>query len=309
MYTVGDIADKYSISQGDIDGVRDGSILSLYESPTEGVGNIRSIHHDKYTKKIAYGSISNPSVSENLYVCHTQYNNLPDNIINKDSLRPNIACSISGDETLDSVRDCVCGIITNVYKKSLESPEKYEKKIVRIIPETSETKSENGQLPKHVFISELQPEAINESDVLSMGILTNMKQSVQFYFASEVGNINDISSFTRTTIGTQYHICQDNTDPDNLLSMNSKNPLILDGVVVPLGTVTSNIELDTASCCNLIYSTPTSIECTEKCETDHSYKINSGVIEWLPDMSLKHGQEYWLYITSFIGGLSRVPKF
>jgi len=66
MYTVDDIADKYMISQQDINAVRDGSMLSMYKSDTGHEQNVRSVHTNKLTKKIAYGSISNPAVSDML---------------------------------------------------------------------------------------------------------------------------------------------------------------------------------------------------------------------------------------------------
>jgi len=153
MYTVGDTANKYMISQQDIDAVRDGSMLSMYESETGHEQNVRSVHTNKLTKKIAYGSISNPAVSDMLYLCHTQYNNLPDNVLNKKSLRLNIASSISKDMDLKSVRDCVCGIVARVYKKSPDTLALYNEKIVRIIPQTSEESLDTSQIPANVFLT------------------------------------------------------------------------------------------------------------------------------------------------------------
>jgi len=238
MYTVGDVADKYSISQQDINQVREGSEAS----------NVRPVHHDTYTKKIAYGSVSNPSVSEMLYVCHTQYNNLPDNILDKESLRPNIACSISNYADLDSVRNCVCGIIAKVYKKSSDVTGVYKQQIVRIIPQTTETDVSTAKSPENVFISELNPAAVIEGDVLSQGVLTHMQQSVQFYFATELSDMNNDNAVAVMGNKAQYHICQDEVDPDNSPSINKRNPFIIDGVIVPLGVLSSP-----ASCCNLIY--------------------------------------------------------
>ena len=307
MYTVGDIADKYVISQYDIDAVRDGSMLSMYESNSGHEQNIRSVHTDKFTKKIAYGSISNPSVSDLLYLCHTQYNNLPDNVLDKKSLRPNIACAISKDMDLSSVRDCVCGIVARVYKKSSDTLATYNEKIVRIIPQTFEESLDTLQLPENVFITELKQSEILLADVLSVGVLQNVDDSVQFYSASNPVDMAYETSVPISNVQFSYNICENEVDPDNTFATNKRNPHILDGIVVPFGKIYNVGPVQEESCCNMFYKYPDNFNtqkyCADECETNGAYEMKAGVIKWTPGMFVTgdYKQEYWLYVTYSIG--------
>jgi len=279
MYTVGDIVNKYSILDEDLNAVRNGSMQSMYESDTGYESNVRVVHNDKYTKKIAFGSISNPSFSEMLYLCHTQYNNLPNNVLDKKSLRPNIACAISGDVDLTSVQDCVCGIIARVYKMSDESPEHYDEKIVRIISQTVEEDVDSTEIPTNIFLTELKQEAIFNSDVLSAGIFESVKDTIQFNSASNPVNMETEVSVPVSNIQFSYHMCENEVDPDNTFSMNMKNAHLLDGVVVPFGNIYKNTPQSDTSCCDLFYKYPQDFDinkyCSKKCETDRPYEIKA----------------------------------
>jgi len=307
MYTVGDIANKYMISQQDIDAVRDGSMLSMYESDTGHEQNVRAVHADKFTKKIAYGSISNPSVSDMLYLCHTQYNNLPDNVLDKKSLRPNIACAISNDMDLTSVRDCVCGIVARVYKKSPDTLAHYNEKIVRIIPQTLEENLDKSQIPANVFLTELKQTAISIADVLSVGVTESIEDSVQFYSASNPVDMKYEVSVPISNIQFAYDMCENKVDPDNTFATNRRNPHILDGIVVPFGKIYNTAPMHDSSCCNMFHNYQNDLDadkyCPDRCETNGPYELKAGTVRWTPEIFITgdYKQEYWLYVTYSIG--------
>ena len=307
MYTVGDIVDKYSIVQEDLNQVHHGGMQSMYESDTGYERNVRAVHNDTYTKKIAFGSISNPSFSEMLYLCHTQYNNLPDNVLDKKSLRPNIACAVSGDMDLTSVHDCVCGIVARVYKMSDQFPEQYDEKIVRIIPQTVEENVYNTEIPMNIFLTELNQDAIFNSDVLSAGVFESVKDTVQFYSASNPADMQTEVSVPVSNIQFSYHMCENEVDPDNTFSLNMRNEYLLDGIVVPFGKIYNSASKPDTSCCNLFETYPQDFDinryCSEQCETDGPYEVKAGTIKWTPTIAenANSKQEYWLYVAYFIG--------
>jgi len=91
--------------------------------------------------------------------------------------------------------------------------------------------------------------ALRTGDVLSIGTMTESatKTLPTVYFASDPSAA--AMHATTPSLPGQYDICGAQPDPDNVLSVNKKNPHILDGIVVPLGQ-TWNPDKATNDCCN-----------------------------------------------------------
>jgi len=104
-----------------------------------------------------------------------------------------------------------------------------------------------------------------------------------------------------------YDMCENEMDPDNILATNKRNPHILDGIVVPFGKIYNNGPVHDTSCCNMFYNYPqdfdTQKNCPDKCETNGAYDLQAGTIKWTPSIFITgdYKQEYWLYVTYFIG--------
>jgi len=227
-------------------------------------------------------------------------------VLNKKTLRPNIACAISKDMDLTSVRDCVCGIVARVYKKSPDTLALYNEKIVRIIPQTFEESLDTSQIPQNVFLTELKETAISSADVLSVGVLESVDDTVHFYTASNPVDMQYETLVPISNIQYSYDMCENKVDPNNILATHKRNPHILDGIVVPFGKIYNNGPVHDTSCCNMFYKYPqdfdTQKNCPDKCETNGPYDLKAGTIKWTPSIFITgdYKQEYWLYVTYFI---------
>jgi len=253
MYTLGDIMQRYDVTDADLELADD--FRSVYqvppESPSSSITNRRGA--DIFTQKVAYGSRKDTgSHGGSLYVCHPQYNNLPyftdnDMIVQ----RPNIACAIPQHGVPSAlIRDCVCGILAKTY--TMGDGHQHVMKIIRIIPEIKDGASMSA-LPLHGFVTELGEDALRTGDVLSIGTMTESatKTLPTVYFASDPSAA--AMHATAPSLPGQYDICDSEPDPDNVLSVNQKNPHILDGIVVPLGQ-TWNPDKAANDCCNYLRS-------------------------------------------------------
>lgn len=137
MYTLGDIMDKYDISDSDLELPSDFKSVYQIDTATDTALITNKRGSDIFTQKVAYGSRQDTaSLGLPLYVCHPQYNNIPKLVLGETTvLQPDIACGIPQrgiSHTL--LRDCVCGIIARTYTRG--SGSNYVAKIVRIIPQT-----------------------------------------------------------------------------------------------------------------------------------------------------------------------------
>jgi len=313
MYTLGDVAEKYSVTEHDIARVRNGEMLSMYESDRTLPENVRSLHGDAYTKKIAYGSAGNHSYTGMLYLCHTQYNNLPENTVHINMLRPNVACGLSADNMIADIADCVCGIVTNAYRHATPSTEHttmpiqkttYLEKFIRIVPETdcagNGEKQQSPSTPR-VFIAELSEASVVSGDVLALGQQSpEIENGVGFYFEQDPSMLNYEHHDYAQHKATSYHMCEDEFDPDNAPARNHKNPLVLDGIVIELGSKSAPV-----LCCGLLTRhsrdhVPSTM-CPETCYTDGTYENANGIVKWTPAIPNVEGHEYWLYVTYDMG--------
>jgi len=252
MYTLGDVMTRYAISSVDLELSAD--FMSVYQvdpdSAADLITNKRGL--DEFTQKVAYGSRRDTTnTGMPLFVCHPQYNNLPYLIQGENTvLRPDIACAIpQGDMLHTLLVDCVCGIISRTYTFDLDG-ERHVEKIVRVIPQT-EIGQGSSALPSHGYITELTDAALAVGDVLSIGNMTkNTTRALPtVYFASDPSTAG--IDATLPSLPGHYDICDSQQDPDNIGSTNSKNPHILDGIVVPLGK-TMNPDQTETDCCNFI---------------------------------------------------------
>ena len=251
MYTLADVMQRYDVTDADLE-LRD-DFRSIYQvapqSPSSAITNRRGA--DIFTQKVAYGSRKDTaSHGGSLFVCHPQYNNLP-YLTENDIVvqRPNIACAIPQHGVPWAlIRDCVCGILAKTY--TMGDEHEHVAKIIRIIPEIRDGHSTSA-LPLHGFVTELGDEALRTGDVLSIGTMTASatKPLPTVYFASDPSAA--AMHATAPTLPGQYDICGERTDPDNVLSVNKKNPHILDGIVVPLGQ-TWNPDKAPDDCCNYV---------------------------------------------------------
>jgi len=251
MYTLGDIMGQYDVTDANLE--LPDNFRSIYqvapESPPSTITNQRGA--DIFTQKVAYGSRKDSaSHGGSLYVCHPQYNNLP-YLTENDIIveRPNIACAIPQHGVPSAlIRDCVCGILAKTY--SMGDRQEHVVKIIRIIPEIKDGHSTLA-LPLHCFVTELGDDALRTGDVLSIGTMTESatKTLPTVYFASDPSAA--AMHATTPSLPGQYYICGAQADPDNVLSVNKKNPHILDGIVVPLGQ-TWNPDRAADDCCNYV---------------------------------------------------------
>jgi hypothetical protein len=316
VYTLGDVVTKYDISQLEIDEIRQEQYEdSISASNIHVVDNVRVHDVDTLTKKIAFGSVTQPQYTGMVYLCHTQYNNLPEILWNEDTLRPNIACGISRDKNIADMTNCVCGIITSVYEQNPvpsytntahdSEITQYTKKIVRIIPEVFENPeydTEARSVAPRVFITELDEHAVRFGDVLKAGYKKISNSAVQFYFKSDPSCVHAELDSIPFAVGSTYRMCENEKDPDNSLSQNQKNPLIVSGIVIPLGTAIQNSLTDPHGCCNILKQPSISDlhhpECTDTCFTDGSYENIGNTIRWAPHIDPNDPSEnYWLYVT------------
>jgi hypothetical protein len=263
MYTLGDVLAKYKITARnfiDMSNDPDMDLKSVFSNSLLGdlslVKNYRT-NDDIFTQKIIYGVRDVQRVgSAGYYVCHPQYNNWPENIPSETTtLRPDIACHIPQSMAMVNVsmiQDCVCGIITKTV--TFDNQQKMMKTFIRVIPQTKSDSQNVGTnaVPIYGFVTELSEEAVKQGDVLSIGIMT-VNSSINIlgrkYFASDPGVAGMYE--TAPSMPAQYDMCSAQIDPDNTQSANTRNPYILDGIVVPLGK-TMNIDQPVPDCCNFI---------------------------------------------------------
>jgi len=251
MYTLGDIMGRYNISEDDLRLPPDFKSVYQIDAGADNVLITNKRESDIFTQKVAYGSRQDTaSHGQPLYVCHPQYNNLPGLLPGETTvLRPDTACGIPQHgipHTL--IRDCVCGIIARTY--TLGSDQKHVATIVRIIPQTAPGQGSSA-LPGHGIVTELGESALRTGNVLSIGTMTpsTSKTLPVVYFATDPSAAH--SDETSPSLPGQYDICSEQSDPDNINSLNRRNPYILDGIVVPLGK-TKNPDYVHDDCCNFI---------------------------------------------------------
>jgi len=249
-----------------------------------------------------------------VYLCHTQYNNLPEILWNENTLRPNIACGISRNGNIADVKDCVCGIVTNVYEQSTAASSsstphdseitQYDKKIVKIIPEVFDNpyNTVSPSVTPRVFITELDDHALRFGDVSKAGYKKISDNEVQFYLHSDPSCVHAELDSIPFAAGSTYRICENEKDPDNLSSQNQINPSLVSEIVIPLGSVIFNSLASPHGCCNILKQSLNSEEynskCTDVCFTDGSYENVGNTIRWDPHIDVESSDDnYWLYVT------------
>jgi len=252
MYTVADIMRRYEVTDADLELRSDFQSVYQISVPNSSAAITNRRGSDIFTQKIAYGSRKDTDRHGGpLYVCHPQYNNLPYLTENERIvLRPDIACALPPDGMSPSlITECVCGIIARTY--TIGDTLQHVEKIIRVIPKVDDGHG-TSSVPSHVFITELDDNALRTGDVLSIGSMTasSTKTLPTVYFASDPSAA--AMHATSPSLPAQYDICEQEMDPDNANSTNEKNPYILDGIVVPLGK-TRNPDKDEEDCCNFIH--------------------------------------------------------
>jgi len=235
MYTLEDIMDKYDISNSDLELPPDFKSMYQIDTATDTALIINKGGSDIFSQKIAYGSRQDTaSLDLPLYVCHPQYNKLHEPVLGETTvLRPEIVCGIPQRGISHMLlRDCVWQTYT------CGSGSNHIAKIVRIIPQ-AETGQGSFALPEHGLITELGDDALSSGNVLSMGTMTGdaLVPLPVVFSANDPSAV--VSDATSPSLPGQYDICTEQSDPDNINSVNQKNPCILDSIVVPLGK-TSN---------------------------------------------------------------------
>lgn len=109
----------------------------------------------------------------------------------------------------------------------------------------------SSALPERGFFTERDETALRTGNVLLIGTMTptTSKTLPVVFFVNHPSTTH--SDATSPSSPGQYDICSEQSDPDNINSLNQRIPYILDGIVVPLGK-TKNPDQVQDDYCNFI---------------------------------------------------------